>query len=318
MDTRRVFLRKSAGVAAMIAIPGCAEKSIDASRYRMKTMNPKTALILWYSQAGHTERNGKLIGRTLEKLGLKVKAIDIRGCDESTLKNYDLIIMGTPVYYLDVPQNVREWLRDIPSLAGTPVAAYSTYGGPGDNQYNTAWYLLELLAEKGGVPVGIATFGNMSTFAPTWSLGNEKRILKYKDRPNERIYKQVREFAKQVLATVRGGTAPSIKKEFYAGEFLKGPIQVKFTKLMITRHVVDRDRCIKCGICVEKCPVGAIDISKYSIDKKECIACMGCVNNCPVEAIDMAFLGRKIYGFKDFLKKNAITILEPADLQRDR
>ena len=32
---------------------------------------------------------------------------------------------------------------------GTPVAAYSTFGGPGDNQYNTAWYLLELLAKKG-------------------------------------------------------------------------------------------------------------------------------------------------------------------------
>jgi ferredoxin/menaquinone-dependent protoporphyrinogen IX oxidase len=283
----------------------------------MKTTNPKKALVIWYSQAGHTERNGRLIGKTLEKLGLKVDALDIRACDESALNKYDLIIVGTPVYYLDVPQNVREWLRDVPSLAGTPVAAYTTFGGPGDNQYNTAWYILELLAKKGCVPAGIATFGNMSTFAPTWSLGNDKRILKYKDRPNERIYQQVREFAKQVLAAVRSGTTPVIRKEFHAGEFLKGPIQVKFTKLMITRHAVDRDRCTKCGICVEKCPVGAIHTSTYRVDKSACIACMGCVNNCPAQAIDMVFLGRKIYGFKDFLKRNGITIQEPVELQRN-
>jgi ferredoxin/flavodoxin len=314
METRKTFLLKSASAVAMIAIPGCAEESIDTSGNRMKTSNPKKALILWYSQAGHTERNGKLIGRTMEKLGLTVKALDIRECDDSIMKNYDLIIMGTPVYYLDTPENVRTWLTSIPSIDGTPVAAYSTFGGPGDNQYNTAWYVLQLLAGKGGVPVGIATFGNMSTFAPTWSMGNEKRILKYRDRPNEETYKQVREFAKKVLATIRGGTAPAIKKEFYPGEFLKGSFQVKLTKLMITRHIIDKDRCTKCGICVEKCPVGAIDLSKYIINRKECIACLGCVNNCPVQAIDMTFLGKKVYGFKDFLKKNRIKIQEPAEL----
>ncbi|MBN1496442.1 MAG: EFR1 family ferrodoxin [Spirochaetes bacterium] len=315
MDTRRKFLLKSAGAAAMAVLPGCAEEQIGTAGQTMKTNDPKTALILWYSQAGHTARNGRLIGRTLERLGLRVRALDIRECDESTMKNYDLIIMGTPVYYLDVPGNVRDWLRDIPRIEGTPVAAYSTFGGPGDNQYNTAWYLLQLLADRGGVPVGIATFGNMSTFAPTWSMGNEKRILKYRDRPNEEIYRQVRDFAKKVLSTVRGGTPPAFKKEFYAGEFIKGSFQVKLTRLMITRHTIDSKRCTKCGICVEKCPVGVIDIETPHIDKKGCIACMGCVNNCPAQAIDMAFLGKKVYGFRDFLKKHAITIIEPAELR---
>lgn len=315
MDTRRKFLLKGAGAAAMAVLPGCAEEQIDTAGHSMKTTNPKTALVLWYSQAGHTARNGRLIARTMEKSGLKVEALDIRECDESVMINYDLIIMGAPVYYLDVPGNVRDWLRDIPRIDGTPVAAYSTFGGPGDNQYNTAWYLLRLLADKGGVPAGIGTFGNMSTFAPTWSMGNEKRILKYRDRPNEEIYRQVRDFAKKVLATVRGGAAPVFKKEFYAGECIRGSFQVKLTKLMITRHTIDSTRCTKCGICAEKCPVGVIDIETPHIDTKGCIACMGCVNNCPVQAIDMAFLGKKVVGFRDFLKKHAITIIEPAELR---
>ncbi|HPV43169.1 MAG TPA: EFR1 family ferrodoxin [Spirochaetota bacterium] len=316
METRRGFLVKSVMTTALSAMPGCAEESIKTGGKKMKTTKPKSALVLWYSQAGHTGRNGRLIAWTLEKLGLSVKALDIREFDESAMPSYDLIVMGTPVYYLDVPGNVRTWLEAIPSIAGTPVAAFSTFGGPGDNQYNTAWYLLELLAKKGGIPVGIATFGNMSTFAPTWSMGNEKRILKYRGLPNEEIYEKVREFARQILGTVRGGTAPAIKKEFYAGEFLKGSFQMKLTKVMISRHTINRDRCTKCGICVDKCPVGAIDITSYAVDRKTCIACMGCVNNCPSQAVDMTFLGSRVYGFKDFLKKQGITIQEPAELMR--
>jgi ferredoxin/menaquinone-dependent protoporphyrinogen IX oxidase len=316
METRRGFLIKGTIAAALAAMPGCAKESIVNSSGRMKTVKPKTALVIWYSQAGHTERNGRLIGKTLAKLGLSVTAQDMRKYDESSMGGYDLIIVGTPVYYLDVPGNVRTWLEEIPSIAGTPVAAYSTFGGPGDNQHNTAWYVLELLARKGGVPVGIATFGNMSTFAPTWSMGNEKRILKYRHRPNEEIYKKVRDFARQVLLTVHNGTPPVIEKEFHAGDFLKGSFQVKLTKAMISQHTINRGSCIKCGICVDKCPVGAIDISNYAVNKKACIACMGCVNNCPAQAVDMTFLGSRVYGFKDFLKKNNITIQEPVELAK--
>lgn len=314
MQTRKSFLARAFGSAAMASLPAYADDLLDASKMKLKTKDPKKALVLWYSQAGHTERNGRLIGETLKKLGLAITALDMRACDESSMAGYDLIIVGTPVYYLDVPSNVREWLSQIPAIEGIPVAAFSTFGGPGDNQYNTAWYVLGLLAEKGGVPAGIATFGNMSTFAPTWSLGNDKRILKYKDRPNEEIYKQVREFARRVVTTVRGGILTDIPKEFYPADFLKGSIQVKFTKLMITRHAIDRSRCTKCGICAEKCPVGVISVSDYIIDRKGCIACMGCVNNCPVQAIDMAFLGKKVYGFNEFLKKNGIRIREPIEL----
>lgn len=315
METRRGFLVKGAAAVTLSAMPGCAKESIKTGDRKMKTTKPKSALVLWYSQAGHTARNGRLIARTLEKLGLTVKALDIRKFDESAMPSFDLIVMGTPVYYLDVPGNVRTWLEAIPSIEGIPVAAYSTFGGPGDNQYNTAWYLLDLLADKGGIPAGIATFGNMSTFAPTWSMGNEKRILKYRDRPNGEIYEKVREFARQVVMTVRGGTAPVIRKEFYAGEFLKGSFQVKLTKVMISRHTINRDRCTRCGICVDTCPVGAIDIVNYAVDRKACIACMGCVNNCPSQAVEMTFLGSKVYGFRDFLKKQGITIQEPAELK---
>ncbi|NOQ22369.1 MAG: 4Fe-4S dicluster domain-containing protein [Candidatus Aegiribacteria sp.] len=52
--------------------------------------------------------------------------------------------------------------------------------------------------------------------------------------------------------------------------------------------IVDPDKCIACGICINQCPTDAIteDIDgKAVIDPDLCIACGICANVCPVDAI---------------------------------
>ena len=50
----------------------------------------------------------------------------------------DLIVMGSPVFYYDVPGYVKNYIRSWPDLNRTPVAAYVTFGGPEGNQHNAA------------------------------------------------------------------------------------------------------------------------------------------------------------------------------------
>ena len=47
------------------------------------------------------------------------------------------------------------------------------------------------------------------------------------------------------------------------------------------------DACVKCGTCVDNCPVEAISEGddKFVIDADVCVSCGTCVDNCPVEAI---------------------------------
>ena len=43
--------------------------------------------------------------------------------------------------------------------------------------------------------------------------------------------------------------------------------------------------CVHCGVCAEKCPVQAIDLSDPVVtDKDKCISCMRCVAVCPHSA----------------------------------
>ena len=50
---------------------------------------------------------------------------------------------------------------------------------------------------------------------------------------------------------------------------------------------VDVDKCVACGVCVEKCPVGVISMEddKAKINMDKCIHCGTCHSVCPEEAV---------------------------------
>jgi ferredoxin len=57
--------------------------------------------------------------------------------------------------------------------------------------------------------------------------------------------------------------------------------------------IVDLDKCIGCGICVQDCPLGAIRLKKKkaSVDDR-CSQCGACVKVCPEEALTLEDISR--------------------------
>jgi ferredoxin/flavodoxin len=312
MNTRRTFLQSATAACLLAALPAASActTTIEASE-PMKTTDPKTACVLWYSQTGNTRRVGTAIAAALRAAGLEVQSSDYREARAIDLASFDLVVLGSPVFFGDVPVNLRWWLEGPPDLGGTPVATFATFGGPGDGQEHTAAAVLGLLAARGGAPVGTGTFGCMSVFAPTWSLGNSKRTLAYKHLPSAETYEAARSFARDLLARTRSGQSVVVKRSFGKDSLMRALPTVSLNKLLISNHGVDTERCIGCGTCVKLCPADAIDPEAGTVSRRRCLSCLGCLNNCPVGAVTMSYTGKPVYGFREFLERHEITILEP-------
>jgi MauM/NapG family ferredoxin protein len=52
---------------------------------------------------------------------------------------------------------------------------------------------------------------------------------------------------------------------------------------LIRRRV--SDECIRCGLCIRKCPMGAISEDPRVTDHRKCIVCESCVRICPSNAV---------------------------------
>ena len=88
---------------------------------------------------------------------------------------------------------------------------------------------------------------------------------------------------------------------------VKGPIPWFFTKVvggffenvLITdkRFHVEKDRCVKCGICANVCPVGDIKGGHGEFPKwlhhKDCLTCFTCYHHCPHHAIEFGHQTQK-------------------------
>ena len=56
----------------------------------------------------------------------------------------------------------------------------------------------------------------------------------------------------------------------------------------IVKPVMNKEKCVECGICLTYCPVNSIEFKrdKYIINY-DCKGCGICSNECPKTAIDM-------------------------------
>ena len=59
----------------------------------------------------------------------------------------------------------------------------------------------------------------------------------------------------------------------------------------VFRPVMDKEKCVECGVCMTYCPVNSIygdENKKYYISYDYCKGCGICAKECPRHAIEMA------------------------------
>jgi len=78
-----------------------------------------------------------------------------------------------------------------------------------------------------------------------------------------------------------------LPKRFRGAKKRYSKVLVKVIDFFNTRPEINPDKCKKCNMCVESCPVQAIDKETKNIDYNACIECMCCHELCMFKAVEL-------------------------------
>ena len=204
----------------------------------------------------------------------------------------DLVVIGAPVYVGRVPMPLLKILGGLEG-DGTPCIIIGVYG---NRNYDDFLVELEDIAiSKGFCPVGGAAFIGEHSFSKTLAGG----------RPNVDDLAVAEKFGQDVAAKLQSGDAAlelgtiagsRPYRDPYGGTGKREPMGPSFT-----------ESCAKCGICVEKCPTGAIS-QPGTVALERCIRCYACVKGCPCGAAiftNEQFLGHVAHLEKEYASYKA-------------
>ncbi len=254
-------------------------------------MDKKRALIIYYSQTGNTQKVARQIRDGLKSAGWDVFVSILKEVKAKELENYDLVGIGSPVWYEMTP-NMRRFVEELPDQRGRAAFSFCTHGTMPDLYFPL---VIPRLKRAGFTVLGWEHwYGNCSIQIfpePYYTYGH----------PDFVDLKEARSFGEQM-----GRKALA----FLAGENIEIPdtpvpdMMPMHANAAIEhlggfhnvhgRLVRDKDKCLypKCHICVDNCTMGYIDYAseqpKYGNLGDACDDCHGCTYCemlCPTGAI---------------------------------
>ena len=191
-----------------------------------------------------------------------VVEMDLTKADISvTLGEKDALMAVLPVFAGRVPQISLERLSALKGN-GQKAVAVVVYG---NREYDDALLETKDALEAGGFRViAAAAFIAEHSIVRSIAAG----------RPDAEDEAICRQFAADVMA--KADDAASVQ--------VPGNTPYKELKPSAFHPAAD-ENCIKCGICAEQCPVGAIPLDDPSQTLSDvCINCMRCVEGCPMNS----------------------------------
>jgi len=233
----------------------------------------KDVKVIFFSPTGTTRTIVHAIASQID--GNTYPGINITSAEnrelEYTFNSDDLVIVGMPVYAGRIPETVIPLLNRIKAHR-TPAVPVVVYG---NRDYDDALLELSDLMKDAGFQIIAA-----GAFIGEHSYSRDDAPIAM-DRPDHSDMEKAGEFGRRIAAMFDGEHGNSIPK----GPEIPGnrPYRerLQFPPVNIP---VNSELCTACDICVETCPVDAIDPDDYSQNPDKCIICCACVKQCPENA----------------------------------
>lgn len=202
----------------------------------------------------------------------------------SDIASYDLIGFGSGINFASHSKQIISFVENAP-LQGKKAFIFSTRCRPVLGQYHKK--LKKLIVEKGGILLGEFSCVGFDRTGPWVGMNGYN-----KDRPNSKDMFKAGLFALKM----RKQAHPlfNIKKLYPIVSEIDGlPMRKNGVNEVVGNIVaLNTTSCIKCGKCVEACPLNVFesregDTAKQIIPVREmnCIMCENCEKTCPTNSI---------------------------------
>ena len=240
---------------------------------------------IYFSATGTSKKVALAISQSIAT-EFVVEDITFQSSQNTTYATNDLLCVAVPVYGGGVAPVA---LKRLEAIRGnnTPAVVVVVYGNR--NFEHAAVQMSDFLAERGFITIAVAAFVGEHSYS------TEQYPIAV-GRPAEGDINDAKHFGqlvKEKLATgiesvdVSALQCPDSGEENVKAfvEFVKGYQAEQAKNPIKLLPITDEDRCVMCGVCVDVCPMGAIDRENVSVvDSTLCIKCCACVKECPKEA----------------------------------
>ncbi len=248
----------------------------------------KSINIVYFSGTGGTERAAKCFESSLKEAGLSVTLFRIKEVPEDYTFEKASLLLLYPVYALNAPQKVHEWIKSLDRVSCVQTAVVTISGG-GEICPNTASRVsvIKKLEKKGF----IVTYEQMLIMPSNFGVnaGETLSRLLLEVLPNK---------VKTITNEIASGTARRSKPLIFDCLISHiGRIE-HLGAHHFGKNIQVSDACTGCGWCCEHCPSGNITMENGKpVFGNGCNFCLGCIYGCPCKALD-AGMGKSLL-FKD-------------------
>lgn len=218
-----------------------------------------------FSPTGGTKKASDMLAKKISGEHVFIDLTDInKEFGSISMTDGDVAVIAVPSYGGRVPQVAVDRISEIKGN-GAKAVLLCVYG---NRAYEDTLAELEDSAEKAGFRI----------IAVVAAIAEHSIARRYASgRPDEKDCEELEKFAERISEKLVSG---EISKPQISGN---RPYKKRGGKGMVPK--ASSKKCVKCGVCAEKCPVAAIDRTDPSkTDSDKCISCMRCISVCPHSA----------------------------------
>ena len=204
-----------------------------------------------------------------------------------SVKPQDITLTGTigigfTTAFWNTYSLVRNWINNLPNGNGAEIFLFTTMG---DSSCGMIAHIAKILEKKNYKVIGAKGFIMPNNFLLVrGENSNKKRI--------EKTLLQVEEYTKRIINGNGYIKKPNIFSSiaFICSSFVTTKLWNTKLAKKIMKFKVNKNKCNKCGICANLCPLENIEIKDVVQFKDKCIFCLRCVSYCPQQAMSNKIL----------------------------